>query len=478
MLNDQLMVAVFGFWLLLLWWLLSWQRTGLLEPGKAFLVGWLLIVFFHAANLVVYDQVFNARAVLSLLAGTGAFVLGALAVRSYLLGDASTGPARPARPMQPMWWGTTAFVVASVLGYALMQVPRVAQVLATGGLTAATLLELRAEHIAQSLEARVTPASAAEAVLRVGATMAAVGVPIFMALRQRWLVILGLVAILVLALDSALIGGRMLIAYVVLGVVYARLHCAPPRNVRGLTSRDVTRLSLTLLAFAGLGYVMMVLFPALRNPDLASDVDFFLGLLHEARLSDWVVAASDYVPAGGLLIFAFASSYISQPIVKYTFFLENSDIESWLTLGAYNFPLISKAVSMLQASSNEWAEIRERLAMVSARFGYGENPWATSVRDLVIDFGLWGMPLAMFVLGALAQYLFLRASGSRRAEWRIALALAGPMIFFMAFFSPLPVGIFGNTLLAAIGWAVLAGAVDGPRSRAGQGDSGPSGATC
>jgi hypothetical protein len=287
--------------------------------------------------------------------------------------------------------------------------------------------------------------------------MAAVGIPIFLILRQRLLAAVGMLAVFVLALDSALVGGRMMLAYVVLGCAYARLHCVPPRRLSDWRPRDVILLGVALAALGGLGFLMMVVFPAVRNPDLVGDVDLFLGLLHDARLSDWVLAANDHFPAGGLAVFAFASSYISQPIVKYSFFLENSDIESWLTLGAYNFPLVSKAWSMLSAGANEWAEIRERLALVSAPFGYGENPWSTGVRDLVIDFGFWGMPLAMFVFGAVWQYLYLRASESSSAEWRIALALAGPMAFFLAFFSPLPVGIFSNTLLAAIGWAVIAG---------------------
>ena len=451
------MVAAFGGWLLLLWWLLSWYRVGLLEPGKTFLTGWLLIVSFLAANLVEYDRIFTPDAFLSLLAGTAAFVAGTLTLRTYWTGRGRTRSTIAVEAVLRPWWGTVTFIIVGTLGYALLQVPRVAQIFATGGLTAATLVELRAEHIAQTLEARVTLASAAEAILRVGATMAAVGIPIFLILRQRFLAAVGVLAVFVLALDSALVGGRMMLAYVVFGCAYARLHCVPPRRLRDWTSKDVILVGLALVGLGGLGFLMMVVFPAIRNPDLVGDVDLFLGLLHDARLSDWVVAANDYFPAGGLAVFAFASSYISQPIVKYSFFLQNSDIESWLTLGAYNFPLISKAWSMLSAGANDWAELRERIALVSVPFGYGENPWSTGIRDLVIDFGFWGMPLAMFVFGVVWQYLYLRASESRSAEWRIALALAGPMAFFLAFFSPLPVGIFGNTLLAAIGWAVLAG---------------------
>lgn len=450
------MVAAFGAWLLLLWWLLDWFRVDLLEPGKTFLVGWLLIVAFLVADLVEYDRILSPAALFSLLGATAAFVAGTLLVRFNRIGSSAPRRVCRAEPLRRLWWPAAIFVAAGTIGYALLKLPEVARLIASG-VTATTLLELRAAHIEQSLGARVTPLSALEAVMRVGATMAAVGVPVFLALRQRGLVLLGLVAFGVLALDSALVGGRMLLAYVVLAIGYARMHCSPVSESRRWNAWHATRAGLAVAAFVGLGFAMMVLFPALRNPDLAGDVDFFLGLLHDAKLSDWVVEAGDYVPAGGLAVFAFASSYISQPIVKYTFFLENSDIERWLTLGAYNFPFIAKLASGLFATANPWADIRGRLALVSSPFGYGENPWATGVRDFVVDFGPLGMPLALFCLGALWQYIYMHASSARSAEWRIALALAGPVIFFLPFFSPLPIGIFANTLLVAVGWALLAG---------------------
>jgi hypothetical protein len=200
---------------------------------------------------------------------------------------------------------------------------------------------------------------------------------------------------------------------------------------------------------------MLVVFPAARNPALVDNVDFFLSYLHDAHVAEWVYAASGWSIFAALPVFAFASSYLSQPIVKYSFFLENGSIDHWYYLGSYNFPVLGKIVAALTDSRSSWAEIRAEIASISTRFGYAENPWATGVRDLVIDFGLLGMVLAMFLFGAVWQWLFERARISAAVEWQIVIGLAMPMAFFFVFFSPFPVGLFSNTLAMAVVLALV-----------------------
>ena len=98
---------------------------------------------------------------------------------------------------------------------------------------------------------------------------------------------------------------------------------------------------------------------------------------------------------------------------------------------------------------NEWQVIRARLALESTRFGYAGNPWATGVRDLVIDFGYSGMAFMMFVFGYLAQSVYDLARASRSLEWMVLAALLGPIVFVFAFFSPFPIGLFANAVIVA-----------------------------
>lgn len=101
-------------------------------------------------------------------------------------------------------------------------------------------------------------------------------------------------------------------------------------------------------------------------------------------------------------------------------------------------------------------QIRADLAEISEQRGYSGNPWATGVRDLNLDFGIWGTVLAMFLIGAAWQWLYEKSVSSRMIEWRIACALAAPVSFFLAFFSPFPIGVFSNTIAIALLWAVFA----------------------
>jgi len=204
-----------------------------------------------------------------------------------------------------------------------------------------------------------------------------------------------------------------------------------------------------------LSYGMLVIFPAARNPALVDNVDKFLANVHTAHVSGWVWSASETPLFSALPVFAFASSYISQPIVKYTFFLETSDVTDWYLMGSYNFPIVAKIASVWTADPYSWTAIRGDLATISEAYGYGVNPWATGIRDLNIDFGIWGTFLAMFLFGAVSQWLYERATRSEMTEWRVVLALAVPMVFFFAFFSPFPIGVFTNTVMVAAGWAIL-----------------------
>jgi len=456
---DLLLLAAFLAVVIVL--LVTCKRAGAswLEPGPIFLVGWAVIAGFLSTTFVVYDQIFTGVSFFSLVFGISAFVIAALTMRMRYR-RRHPQAASAARPTIAVSSWTLIFSGSIV--YLALEAREIIEFFAAGGFDASSLVDLREEHTLRTLEAQATPASIGKAAARVAATLAAVGIPVFWRSRNWLLICVGAAAIVALFAESLLAGGRVMLAYVALGALYIFVH------QRRATDSRVGASSVVRFVFAGLillamSYGMLVVFPAARNPALIDNVDFFLSYLHDARVSEWVYRASERSLFAALPVFAFASSYLSQPIVKYSFFLEHGRIDDWYYLGSYNFPLLGKIGAALTDSRSSWAEIRAEIASVSTRFGYAENPWATGARDLVIDFGLLGMVLAMFLFGAAWQWLFERARISAVVEWQIVLALAMPMAFFFVFFSPFPIGVFSNTLVTALALALMRSLTDTAR---------------
>jgi hypothetical protein len=273
-------------------------------------------------------------------------------------------------------------------------------------------------------------------------------------MQRKWLAILGAVSALGLLSESMLAGGRIVLAYAALAMIYMHLHAAyAAGEAVVLRMRRLVALGSIVV---GMFYGLLVVFPAARNPDLVDRTDLFLGFVHDAHVSSWVWKVSDNEAFASLPVFAFASTYLTQPVVKYTFFLEESDVSDWRLHGAYNFPIPAKLISLATGRTSSWVEIRADLAAISEQRGYSGNPWATGVRDLTIDFGIWGTMLAMFLIGAACQWLYEKSLSSQMLEWRIVCALAAPVSFFLAFFSPFPIGVFSNTIAIALVWAAFA----------------------
>jgi hypothetical protein len=443
-------------WIGLLLLLVRADGGDLLSPATVLLSTWLAVAVFLMSGLVVYDRVFTGASFLSLLAAVGFFVIGTAVTRRYCIRRrAAAGGGQPEHAPVACWRITEYILISAAIAYIALVARDVLAFLASGGLTPAALVELRAEHNELALESRVTIASMLRAIVRAGATLLAIGTPGFVRGRRVLASVLGVTSILALSSESLLAGGRVVIAHITVAMVYVLFLTSTRGRASGRLIQSRIRFSVIALCLGMMGYAMFVVFPALRNPDLAGDVDFFLGLLHDARLGDWVTSASDAPGMGWLPVFAFASCYVSQPIVKYTFMMAESDIESWYKLGALDFPLLSKAATALTGSANPWAAIRAELDSISVLHGYAANPWSTGVRDLVADFGYVGMCLAMFAFGALWEAIYQKARHSPMLEWKIAAGAAAVMVFFFAFFSPFPLGIFSNTLLLAIGWAFI-----------------------
>lgn len=438
--------------LLALW--LRVLRTSYLEPAVIFLGAWSVIVSFVLLGLVTYDRVLTVRSCVFLVASIAAFVAGTVTVKSIPRLGSNVRRVPPCDPSRDTLSGLTAAVLgAGSLVYLVIQAIDIGEFLSAGGLQVLSLADVRSEFLGEAEEA-ISELAVAKAIARATALMLAAAVPVLARTRRPWLAVFGVVSAIALLSESMLAGGRVVLVYVALSMIYLHLHALHAAG--GAVRLRLRRLAGLGVLVTAMFYGLLVIFPAARNPTLIEKTDLFLGYVHTVHVSDWVWKLSEVPAFASLPVFAFASSYLSQPIVKYTFFIEESDIADWHMHGSYNFPVPAKIVSFATTRTSSWLSIRADLAQISEERGFSGNPWATGVRDLNIDFGLWGTVLAMFLFGTAWQWLYEKATRSSMLEWRILCALAAPVPFFFAFFSPFPIGAFSNTIFIALAWATIA----------------------
>ena len=68
--------------------------------------------------------------------------------------------------------------------------------------------------------------------------------------------------------------------------------------------------------------------------------------------------------------------------------------------------------------------------------GWSSNPWATAIRDLVIDFGLLGAVICAFILGYVAQRVFNNGLSNPGYMANVSAAYVSAGSFVFAFVGP------------------------------------------
>jgi len=92
-----------------------------------------------------------------------------------------------------------------------------------------------------------------------------------------------------------------------------------------------------------------------------------------------------------------------------------------------------------------FAEMRGEIFAVMTDYGFAGNVWATGIRDLIVDFGRAGAPLALFVLTIIVGAIF--AAACRRA--------ARPDTRILAMFLIIACAWFPFSMLTVIGFFLL-----------------------
>lgn len=436
---QVLLLIITTFWLLAL---RPVRAQIFFSPIKMFLYGWLLVEGAYAVHMVEYNTELHYFSVLAVVASKVAFVLGGLfADQSYL--------RRGKVVSEPLKFDQfDRVVILNIVILTAISAFFVAQSMLDFGATpldylrGKTLSDIRTQRWLEFYGGSIV-VSPLRALASFSSFVLAVLLPYFFRSKYYFLVVISILSCFVVVMEGFLYAGRFSIAILILmigiGVVdsYSKYSLMALFNIR-----------VAVIGFVGLMY-FLVIFPAQRNPYLSDSVQHYLSWLSDAEISGWVIKVSEISILNWLPVFAYSTSYFSGSLDKLNYFLTSTDLVTWYEGGYYNFLILSQVSTFLSgAEGNRWLEIRNNIALLMESAGLSPNPWATGVRDFVIDFGMIGCVLAFVILGVVFQYLFHKGRRNHSFCWKAIVVKVSAASFIFAFISPFQIRFIANGLLA------------------------------
>jgi hypothetical protein len=244
-------------------------------------------------------------------------------------------------------------------------------------------------------------------------------------------------AFLSIVIETAFQGGRTLIVYCIVMMVIGYSHFSIIN--KGINPVFLNKRRVVIFITAGvLSFILLFgVFPAIRNPALLESADVFIDYHHNgAEISPHVKRVVDAYPSTiGLFGIAFGTTYITAPLVKFTYYLEEHHVESWYGLGSYNFPILEKMTTL---SNKNYFHLRDKVKQVSITDKNESNPWSTGYRDFMIDFGLLGTLAFSFLSGFVLQAFYKSYAYVKDANlFRLSLStLSSFSAMLIPFYSP------------------------------------------
>ena len=415
------------------------KRQPPFSPVRMFLYGWLLVYFFAALGMVIYDLPLSAVTWGMLALTQTLFVLGA-----FLGNGALTHLcAQPPKLVRGQLDRASLLLLVLLALAAMLMIARDVLFGAGNFLLddfAAGLGEIRNRNWDDffSGEVGVSPLRS----LFVASTLIlAAMLPYAWRKHNIFLISVGFMSALLLIVDSLLAAGRFNIGILFLTLIVSASGAHGHAGL--LRSLGVRKMTIGVV----LGFYFFVIFPVQRNPYLADAVETSLQRGGDAYLSTWVVNASAAPGLSWVSVLAYSTSYFSGAIDKLNYFLTKTDIADWYGLGLYNFVLASQIYGLVSDEVSPWHSMRLRIADIMYREGWGLNPWATGVRDLVIDFGLVGSLAVVCLLGYLSQKLYRESFVNNGYVLKVAASLVSVGAFVFAFIGPFQIRLIVNSLL-------------------------------
>lgn len=465
----MLVLALFGLVSVLLLVLLHVLRASYLEPSVVSLIMWMVSSGLILAGLIDYGTipVLTPYSFAILIICIMAFVLGSLCHRRsarYVLRSDRAIAAIPDFPR--------------VLRLPFILLPLIFAGLVFGSIRElfqggpVTLEDLKQLHWERYYQGTYTPKQLVLAVTRPFAFLLAITAPLSLIRnlttvpgRSLLLRVLPALSWIALMLEDLGKGKRAITILLLLATIgyFLMLKILADRknaNIGVLLGRiGLARVVPAIVAGIAVVYATFGVFPALKNPNLyASTVNRWLSYNNGgAVVNEGVIAAEERLGVPHLATFAYGTAYITSPIMRYTYFLQETDINEWQLMGTYNLPQFAKLAAYASNERSHFIETRERIEKISP---YGKNPFKTGVTDFIIDFTVAGAVCVMFLWGWVSQKLFVRCLRAPTQELLVMYSLMLVGVFAFPLFSLWYLGPFSNTLMCGLGiywWRRLAG---------------------
>lgn len=226
-----------------------------------------------------------------------------------------------------------------------------------------------------------------------------------------------------------------------------------------------------ILSIRGLGYmvaigvplfVLNVIFVVVRmesllaNPVIAERIMYRAAELVQSPESS--VFGNDFLILSSWLLL----EYVSDPIYYLNYFLKLEAPP--LHYGLHQFSLIANRIP-----GYDYLVRKEFIDALYQPLGVYWNVWGTSVRDMVLDFGTIGAPLAYFIGGWFTGRTARDAARSVGAQVCYSLLLV--WLFYTPFYSPIILRPFQMALIFGIVWYVVEFLARGRTGEAEEGES-------
>ena len=454
-LEQQLYIYSAILFLVVLYVVSNYLHVRTTEPMKVFIIPWIIMLTLIASGLVWYDKIFNITTFFATILSVLAFYSGALLKRCTYKASLNTRSKIEIKTFSNF---NLAVIILGTILYFIFVLIDLKAIFTGIGLSDISLQLFYKKHWAQYHDAEKDVFVVIKNISEVCALLVGMSLSVFHKNKNNKIFIfISLIAWFSIISSAMLEGTRFMIAvlFVSSAYIYVLVNNTNSNIVDGSAQvKSSSNKGMKKIYFrASVIFVIISLFiiyPAVRKPELAENVNQSLNRHHNSELGGWVSDVSNIKGLGWLPVFAFGTSYLSHPIVKYTFFTNVSDIEDWYMWGAYNFPIYSRVKSIFKDDVSGRKDARQKIAEISKEYGYTTNPWATGIRDLVIDFGYIGTIIFLFLFGYFSQYVYQKSLLKRESEWLLINTITIVSCAIFAFLSPFGLGIIINSLLFSV----------------------------
>jgi hypothetical protein len=232
--------------------------------------------------------------------------------------------------------------------------------------------------------------------------------------KQIGLAIMATVSLIVLVIKDVVIhAGRFELVIIVLMIIVSNKLLGNIVNIRLKIYYYLKSIKaiIAIIILLIVGYYVSIVFIWERSQWVEKrGIDYILARAGSGEVSKIGSGAKEILGVrGGYLIFS--SSYFTKPITTLDYFITTGIAESFNGKGTYIFRNL-----FTPFGNNNFYEIRNHISLSRRAQNLSENPWATSYRDYIIDFGLIGGGLFAMFSGFISKLGYLFIYKSNRIE--------------------------------------------------------------